>query len=133
MQQRPTKHILTLGALLLAGAITAAPSVAQSVAAPNPPPRAEAGPQDRSPVTLTAEQVAKVKSVLAAYKPASLSVDDAKAIKRALRDAGMRHSTALDAAITAAGFSPERLEALDPRPPRPPAGGDAPGATPPRK
>ena len=82
---------------------------------------------------MSVEQVAKVKSVLSAYKAASLTADDAKAIKRALRDAGMRHSPALDQAITAAGFSPARLEALDPRPAQPPAGGDGPGGAPPRK
>lgn len=133
MRQRLLTHIQALAALLLAGAITAAPSTAQPVAASSPPPRGEARPQEHGTVALTAEQVAKVKSVLAAYKPASLSVDDAKAIKRALRDAGMRHSKALDAAITAAGFSPERLEVLDPRPARPPVVGGAPGGAAPPK
>ena len=50
--------------------------------------------------------------MLAAYKPAALTADDAKAIKRAFRDAGMRHSPALNRAITDAGFSLARLEAL---------------------
>ena len=70
--------------------------------------------------------------MLAAYKPAALTADDAKIVKRAFRDAGMRHSSALDKAITDAGFSPARLEALDPRPPRPPGDGPAPAGGPPR-
>ena len=70
----------------------------------------------------TAAELAKVKAVLAPYKSASLTADDAKLIKRTLRDAGMRRSAALDAAITAAGFSPARLDELDPPPPRPAPG-----------
>ena len=68
---------------------------------------------------LSATELAKVKTVLAPYKPASLSIEDAKTIKRSLRDAGLRRSRELDAALASAGFSPERLDALDPPPPRP--------------
>ena len=80
----------------------------------------EQQPDDRKATPLSAEQVAKVKAVLAAYAPTALKADDAKAIKRALRDAGLAHNAALDKAITDAGFSPQKLEALDPRPARPP-------------
>ena len=107
-------------------------ATAQSAAPPNPPPPADTRPQGSGPAALSAEQLAKVKTVLSAYKPAALTADDAKAIKRAFRDAGMRRSAALDAAISAAGFSPERLEVLDPRPAQPPGGGDRPGGAPPR-
>jgi hypothetical protein len=99
-------------------------------------PPGEHLPPDRSSAPLTAEQMAKVKAVLAAYKPSSLKADDAKAIKRALRDAGLRHNAALDRAITDAGFSPQKLEELDPRPPRsdrPPGEGPPPANSPPRK
>jgi hypothetical protein len=120
-----------LATALLSGAMTMA--TAQTATQPGPSRSADGRPQDNPNASVSAEQLAKVKSVLAAYKPASLSVDDAKAIKRALRDAGMRRSPALDAAITAAGFSPERLETLDPAPARPPGEGEGPGGPPPRK
>jgi hypothetical protein len=68
---------------------------------------------------LTAAEVAKVKSVLAPYKPASLTTEDAKMIKRTLRDAGFPKSRELDAALVSSGFSPEKLDQLDPPPPRP--------------
>ena len=119
-------HRVQLGALWVACmvvgvmAATTAPADAQTAAPSASRPQAGQPPDDRG-AALTGAQLAKVKSVLAAYKPAALTADDAKAIKRAFRDAGMRHSPALDKAITDAGFSPARLEALDPRPPRPPA------------
>jgi hypothetical protein len=69
--------------------------------------------------TLTAEQLAKVKTVLAAYKPGALTADDAKTIKRTLRDAGMRPGPALDKALSEQGFSAARLDVLAPPPPRP--------------
>lgn len=69
--------------------------------------------------TLTAAEMAKVKSVLAPYKPASLTTADAKLIKRTLRDAGLPKSRELDAAMVSLGFSPEKLDQLDPPPPRP--------------
>ena len=80
--------------------------------------------EDRAEQALTAEQLAKLKSVLAPYKAASLKVADAKLIKRTLRDAGMRRSRALDAALLAAGFDPRRLDELDPPPARPPQDGN---------
>lgn len=127
-----------LGALWVAcvvfGVVAAAIVPAHAASSTAPPasgPKAGQPPDDRA-AALTAVQLAKVKSVLAAYKPAALTADDAKAIKRALRDAGMRHSPALDKAITDVGFSPARLEALDPRPPRPPGDGSPPAGGPPR-
>jgi hypothetical protein len=128
------KPVLIFGIQVIACVLLAAAASAQTTAPSNPPPRGDARPPESGNETLTAEQQAKVKSVLSAYKPASLTAADAKVIKRTLRDAGMRRSKALDAAITAAGFSPERLETLDPRPSAPPpGGGDAPGGAPPPK
>jgi hypothetical protein len=94
---------------------------APSNAPPGPPPSQ----------TLTAEQLSKVKNVLAAYKPATLTTDDAKMIKRTLRDAGMRPGPALDKALADAGFSAERMDVLAPPPPRPAGEGNAP--PPPKK
>jgi hypothetical protein len=85
-----------------------------------------ARPVAQGPETLSAAQAAKVRAVLAPYKADRLTVDDAKAIKRALRDAGMRPSPALDQALRSEGFSAERLDQLDPRPPVPPGGGEPP-------
>jgi hypothetical protein len=116
-----------LRALLVAGTIVAATVQAQTSA---PAPAAGAGTRSgaQRAEALSAEQLAKVKSVLAPYKPGSLTVDDAKAIKRALRDAGMRPSPELDQALRAQGFSAERLDQLDPRPPGPPGSGERPGS-----
>ena len=114
-----------LQALLVAGVMVAATVQAQTAA---PAPRSGDGtrPGAQRAEALSAEQLAKVKSVLAPYQPGSLTVDDAKAIKRALRDAGMRPSPALDQALRAQGFSAERLDQLDPRPPGPPGSGEPP-------
>ena len=125
------KPFQILATVLLAVAMTEA--TAQTNSASTPPQRGEARPPNTGPGTLSAEQFAKVKAVLSAYKPASLTVSDAKALKRALRDAGLRPGPALDKALADAGFSAERLEALDPRPARPPADGDVPAGPPPRK
>jgi hypothetical protein len=88
--------------------------------------QAQNGP---APQALTAAEQAKMKKVLTPYKSANLTADDAKAIKRGLRDAGLHRSRELDAALSGAGFSAEKMDALDPPPPRPP--GD--GPTPPQK
>jgi hypothetical protein len=85
-------------------------------------------PGDRPEEALTAAQLAKIKSVLAPYNAASLKADDAKLIKRTLRDAGIRRSRALGDALLAAGFDPRRLDELDPPPARPPQDGSDSGA-----
>jgi hypothetical protein len=99
-------------------------SAAQGQSAPPPPKPAADGRAGQAHEVLSAAQQAKVKDVLAPYKANSLSVDDAKAIKRALRDAGMRRSPALDDALRSAGFNADKLDALDPPPSRPPREGD---------
>jgi hypothetical protein len=86
-------------------------------------------PADRAEEALTPTQMAKVKSVLAPYKMASLKADDAKLIKRTLRDSGMRRGRALDAALLAAGFDPRRLDELDPPPARLPHDGNINGGS----
>jgi hypothetical protein len=105
-------------ALLLANLADAQPAGAGG-APPLPRPAPDA--HDANPQPLTPEQLAKVKSVLARYKAATLTADDAKAIQRALRDAGLRRGPSLGAALKANGFDPDRLEQLDPRPNGPPA------------
>ena len=96
-----------------------------------PPARSASAPSgaaNPSAPTLSADQLAKVNAILAKYKSASLTADDAKLIKRTLRDAGMPRSPALDSVLTSAGFSPAKLDQLDPPPPPParPADGGAP-------
>jgi hypothetical protein len=68
--------------------------------------------------TLSAGQLAKVKTVLAPYKATSLTPADAKLIKRTLRDAGISPSRALGDAMIATGFDLRRLDELDPPPVR---------------
>ena len=130
-----------LMASVLALAISVAALAQTQTPTPTQTPSAKSGGGDAKPSTpqnskpgeraeyraeqaLTAEQLAKLKSVLAPYKAASLKVADAKLIKRTLRDAGMRRSRALDAALLAAGFDPRRLDELDPPPARPPQDGN---------
>lgn len=125
-------------AVLVASALLSSAAFSQSP----PPARAASGtsaavatpigataPQGASAQALTTAQLAIVTKVLAPYKPASLTADDAKLIKRTLRDSGLPRSPALDAAMNAAGFSPAKLDQLDPPPPRP-ANGSAPPAPP---
>jgi hypothetical protein len=124
----PLRAIVVSGALALAAAAHAggAGSGAPDGAPPAPPP----GPQ-----TLGADQVARVRAILKAYKPATLDADSAKAIHRAFRDAGIRPGPGLRSAIEAAGFDPRRLHDLDPppdHPPGPPRDEPGQGATAPR-
>ena len=115
--------------LILAAGLAIAQAPNQDRGRPPPPPPGEDRPPGGPPpLVLTSAEQAKVKSVLSAYKPATLTAEDARALKRALRDAGLRRSPALDEALQAAGFSPAKMEALDPRPPGPP--GPPPGPPP---
>jgi hypothetical protein len=116
--ERLTMNFLKLSAISLALCVLASVAVhGQSASSPrvaNDKPTAAPTAQ-----ALTAAELAKVKAVLTPYKPASLTAEDAKTIKRTLRDAGLRKSRELDAALLASGFSPEKLDQLDPPPPRP--------------
>ena len=86
------------------------------------PPKAAGQPIE----TLSAAELAKVNTILAPYKSNTLTTDDAKLIKRTLRDAGLRRSPALDAGLNSAGFSAAKLDQLDPPPPRPTEGAPPP-------
>jgi phosphatidylethanolamine-binding protein (PEBP) family uncharacterized protein len=55
---------------------------------------------------------------LSKYQEASLTPADAKAINNAFREAGFRNGPALQQAIRDAGFTPEKIGALDPPPGR---------------
>ena len=126
-KRAPLRVIVLMGALMASSAAMAggAEAGAPDGHPPGPPP----GPQ-----ALSAEQTSRVQAILKAYKPASLKADDAKAIHRAFRDAGIRPGPGLRSAIEAAGFDPRRLHDLDPPPdhsPGPPR--DEPqGSAPPR-
>jgi hypothetical protein len=108
--------LCVLASVAVHGQGTSSPRVANDKPTAAPAPTAQA---------LTVAELAKVKAVLAPYKPASLTTEDAKIIKRTLRDVGLRKSRELEAALVASGFSPEKLDLLDPPPPRP-AGEGAP-------
>lgn len=69
------------------------------------------------PVLLSTEQLAAVKAVLAKYRADTLTEADARAIRQALHDAGLRSGPALDKALADAGFSAKRLATLAPCPP----------------
>jgi hypothetical protein len=115
------------------GVVALAAMASHGAALAAPEPLGEQRPEALGSATLSAEQIAKLKAILAPYKAATLKPDDAKAIKRALRDAGMRPGPALDKALANSGFSAERLEALDPRPARMAVEHDAPTGPPPRR
>ena len=76
--------------------------------------------QDRPGVSesLSEGQKAAVKSILSKYHAATLTADDAKAIHRAFRDAGVKSGPGLNEAVTSAGFDSDRLRDLDPPPSR---------------
>jgi hypothetical protein len=81
----------------------------------------QAGPQVQPPArsqsdsqSLSADQKARVATILSTYNAASLTARDAKAINEAFRAAGLKNGPALQAAIRDAGFTPERIGQLDP-------------------
>jgi hypothetical protein len=122
--------------LLVSGVIASGQAYGQNASSPGVTankPMGDTPPGPPAPQALTAAELAKIKAVLAPYKSASLSVDDAKAIKRSLRDAGLRRSRELDAALNAAGFSSQKMDLLDPPPPRPPGEGSPPPPPPVKK
>jgi hypothetical protein len=118
--------VLALAISTVTGAQTPSAKSAGGDAKPSSPQNGK--PADRPEEALTTAQLAKIKSVLAPYRAASLTADDAKLIKRTLRDAGIRRSRALGDALLAAGFDPRRLDELDPPPARPPQDGNNSGA-----
>jgi phosphatidylethanolamine-binding protein (PEBP) family uncharacterized protein/Spy/CpxP family protein refolding chaperone len=66
--------------------------------------------------TLTAEQAQTVKDILSKYDANSLTAEKAKAIHEDFRKAGLRGGPAMNDAIKAAGFDPEKLRDLAPPP-----------------
>ena len=70
----------------------------------------------------TDEQKASVASILSHFNASSLTVEDAKAINNAFREAGIRRGPELAEAVKAAGFDGKAISALDP-PPAPRAAG----------
>jgi hypothetical protein len=68
--------------------------------------------------TLTEAQVSAAKALLAKYKPSGLTADDAKAMHRGMRDAGIRAGRAEKELLISTGFDPEVLRTLDPPPDR---------------
>ncbi len=66
--------------------------------------------------SLSDEQKARVISILSQFDSSSLTVEDAKAINNAFREAGIRKGPGQREAIEAAGFDAGRISALDPPP-----------------
>jgi len=105
-----------IACMVLLATATAAMAVAQG---PNVPAVASycalAAPGGAAPPqSLGAEQLTKLRTILAPYRAAALTPDDARAIQRALGQAGMRRGPALERALADAGFTAKRLEALAP-------------------
>ena len=68
--------------------------------------------------SLSDEQKARVVSILSQYDSSSLTVEDAKAINNAFREAGIRKGPGQREAIEAAGFDARKISTLDPPPAR---------------
>ena len=65
---------------------------------------------------LSKEQVAKVEQILSAYNAASLTAEDALKINESFRNAGIKNGPELLKAIKEAGFDPEEIGRLAPKP-----------------
>ena len=66
--------------------------------------------------SLTVAQIAQVKKILSAYDANTLTADQAKAIHESFRQAGVAGGPAMNSAVTAAGFNPDKLRDLAPPP-----------------
>ena len=87
------------------------------------PPLREGGPDRRGngpgpAETLTDAQKAQVRAILAKFDASALTVDTAKAIHEAFRQAGLRGGPAMADTIKAGGFDPDKLRDLAPPPGR---------------
>lgn len=78
------------------------------------PPRKEGARTDSE--TLTPAQVAQVKKILSAYDANTLTAAQAKAIHESFRLAGLTGGPAMNSAVEAAGFNPDKLRDLAPPP-----------------
>ena len=73
---------------------------------------------------LTDAQLAQVAAILAPYDAVAITAEQARAIHCAFRQAGLPGGPAINAAVAAAGFSPDKLRDLDPPPSAPGGGAD---------
>lgn len=64
------------------------------------------------PQPLTDEQKSQIQSVLSSYDPKNLTADDAKAIFKSFREAGIQPGPGMRDAITNAGFDADQLRSL---------------------
>lgn len=64
------------------------------------------------PQPLTDEQKNTIQSILSNYDPDNLTADDAKAIFKSFREAGIRPAQGMKEAIGAAGFDAEQLRTM---------------------
>jgi len=108
-------------ALALA-ALTINTSAQQSGERPGQPPGGEDA-RGKAEV-LTDGEVKQVGSILAGYDAQALTAEQARAIHEAFRQAGLPGGPAINEAVAAAGFSPDKLRDLDPPPSAPGGGGD---------
>ncbi|MEI7947430.1 MAG: hypothetical protein WCJ02_12070 [bacterium] len=90
------------------------------------PPRNEGARNETE--SLTAAQIAQVKKILSAYDANTLTADQAKAIHESFRQAGMAGGPAMNSAVQAAGFNPDKLRDLAPPPSANQAGNNRPQA-----
>jgi hypothetical protein len=88
------------------------------------PPRRDGDAEEARP---SARDLELVRNILARYDAKTLTAAEARSIHAAFRDAGLRAGPALNQAVKAAGFDPDRLRDLAP-PPRRPSGNDSPAS-----
>jgi Spy/CpxP family protein refolding chaperone len=106
MKTAMTKNIIVKTVICLIFNLLVSASFAENA------PRPEGQPRDSQP--LTDQQKEQVKSIVSKYNASSLTAEDAKAIHRAFREAGLRNGPELNDAINEAGFDPDKLRDLDP-------------------
>jgi len=110
----------TIAIALALAALTINASAQQGGDRPGQPPGGE-GARGKAE-TLTDGQVKQVGTILSGYDAQALTAEQARAIHSAFREAGLPGGPAINEAVTAAGFSPDKLRDLDPPPSAP--GGD---------
>ncbi len=108
----------TLTPIAIALALAALPTnaSAQQGDRQGPPPGGKAE-------ALTDVQVKQVGSILAGYDAQTLTAEQARAIHEAFHQGGLPGGPAINEAVAAAGFSPDKLRDLDPPPSAPGGGG----------
>ncbi len=77
-----------------------------------------ANEKNKEEAALTNEQKVRVKKILSKYDADNLSSDDAIEINEAFRNAGIKNGSGLHRAISDAGFDPEEMGRLAPKPNR---------------